>query len=501
MYDELYASMSPEERDFLYTNRRDTVVTSLSSKTEPIQHSSLDWMAIYVPYFNRRNQYVKLTSSSYYYKSEDINNYYPMVPTARINSPFDLNQYDDYIHIHFVQTSTNAKIYEYAEMLVNDGIFEKLNFANTLLVQHQKHRVQVLAKPKLIIILTNEFNNKLLNETAAIIPSLFKLDTLLQDEKVMNCCRAVVNKQSIRDYFKNVFDSMANAQKEAFKNNLKALLTMNKRKRLDNVSANITATESNIQSYLNSLDNLYTTLQNYRDQKLGIECTLNDDTDKYNELSNFLQNNKFIKEAKFRKCNLGYGTKDLLELNLEAPITLYEVEPLERMVNNIMDNYGHTGQEMLTAIKEVFTNDKYRLVCTTYVVIDPANTQFEADHRNLRYNFTNYNKMPQPHLTFYNCWGDSRSGIKQALKEDDIIGAIQTMLIAIQNINFTDSTVFRSWIDKLCYDNYLRYLECVIDTEGKWYSLTDIYNLVVERENENTEVQQPELIDELGGIG
>lgn len=501
MYEELYDSLNYEERDFLHTNRRDFVTTSLSSRTDPINHDRLDWMAIYAPYFNRIGKKVRLTSSSYYYKAEDITNYYPTNPNAEIRAPFNLNEYDEYIHIHFVQTTTNTKIYEYADLLVNDGIFEKLAFANTLLVQHQKHKIQVLAKPKLIIILTNDFNNRLLNETAAIIPSLFRIEPLLQNENVMHCCRAVVNRQPIKEYFKDIFDAIENAQKEAFTNNLKALLTMNKQRRLADVTSSIQATESNITSYLNSLDSLYIRLQEYQAQKLGLECTLTDDTERYDELSNFLKNNKFIKNAVFRRINIGYGTKDLLELELEAPITLYETEPLERMINNTIENYGTAGRTMIEALKEVFTSEKYRLICTTFVVLDPSNAEFQSDSRSLHYNHTNYSKMPQPHLTFYNCWGDSRSGIKQALRGDDILGAIQTMLIAIQNINFTDSTVFRTWIDKLSYEEHLRYMKCVTDTEGKWYSLMDIYNLVVEKENENEEVHQPELIDELGGIG
>lgn len=500
MYDELYASINPEERQHLKTNRLNVLSSSLSSKTEHIYHDALDWMAIYAPYFNRRNQYIKLTSSSYYYKSEDVDNYYPKNPDAEIHAPFNLSPREDYIHIHFVQTSTNAKIYEYADLLVEDEIYTKLAFANTLLVQHQKHKIQVLARRNLVLVLTNEFNNRLLNETAAIIPSLFKLEDLLQNEKVMHCCRAVVNKQPIREFFIDEFEAIANAQKEAFKNNLKALLTMNKRKKLEEVTRDIENTRHRINDYEQSLDRMQENLQSYLNQKLGIECTLNGDTEGFESLSNLLTKNKFIKEATFRRVNVGGGTKDLLSLEIEAPITLYEIEPLERTYNNMIGSWSETGQAMLKAIKEVFTNDKYQLVCTTHVSMDPTIAEFQAGNSALGYNLTNYTRMPQPHLTFFNCWGDARSAIKQALRNDNIEDAIQLMLISVRNINFTDSAVLRGWLDRLCYENSLRYLECVVDTEGKWYSLTDIYNLVVEKENENEEVHQPELIDELGGI-
>ena len=501
MYDELYTSISPEERRHLKTNRQNILTASLSSKIEYINHDALDWMAIYAPYFNRRSQIIKLSSSSYYYKTEDIDNYYPKNPDAEIRAPFNLNPRESVIHIHFVQTSTNAKIYEYADLLVNEGIFEKVNFANTLLVQHQKHKIQVLAKENLLLVLTNEFNNRLLNETAAIIPSLFKIEDLLQNERVMNCCRTVVNKQSIREFFIDEFEAIANAQKEAFTNNLKTLLTMNKRKNLEDITREIENTRHRINDYEQTLDTMQERLQSQLNLKLGIECTLNGDTtEEFKRLSDLLTKNKFIKEASFRRLNIGGGTKDLLSLEIESPITLYEIEPLERTYNNMIDYWSQTGQSMLKAIKEVFTNDKYQLMCTTHVSIDPTVAEFNSGNSALGYNLTNYTRMPQPHLTFYNCWGDSRSAIKQALRNDNIEDAIQLMLISVRNINFTDSTVFRGWLDRLCSESSLRYLECVVDTEGKWYSLTDIYNLVVEREHENEEVHQPELIDELGGI-
>lgn len=501
MYDELFTSISPEERRHLKTNRQSILTAVLSSKMEYIDHDTLDWMAIYAPYFNRRNRYIKLSSSSYYYKTEDIEDYYPKNPDAEIHAPFNLSPREDYIHISFVQTSTNAKIYEYAELLIEDGIFERLNFANTLLVQHQKHKIQVLAKHNLILVLTNEFNNRLLNETAAIIPSLFKLEDLLQNEKVMNCCRAVVNKQPIKEFFIDEFEAIANAQKEAFTNNLKTLLTMNKRKNLEEVTRDISNTRSRINDYEQMLDSMHERLQSQLNLQLGIECTLNgDNTEEFESLSNLLTKNKFIKEATFRRLNIGGGTKDLLSLEIESPITLYEIEPLERTYNNMINYWSATGQAMLKAIKEVFTNDKYQLVCTTHVSVDPTIAEFHAGNNYLGYRLSNYARMPQPHLVFFNCWGDAKTNIKQALRKDCIEDAIQLMLISVRNINFTDSAVLRGWLDRLCSESSLRHLKCVVDTEGNWYSLTDIYELVFEKENENEEVHQPELIDELGGI-
>ena len=108
--------------------------------------------------------------------------------------------------------------------------------------------------------------------------------------------------------------------------------------------------------------------------------------------------------------------------------------------------------------------------------------------------------MMQPHLSYFNCWGDQKSNIRKALREGNITDAIQLMLISIQNINFTDTTVLNRWIEKLQQSTYLIHdCKCIKDQEDNWYTFKDIMDIISERNKPKSEVNQPEIVDELEG--
>ena len=488
MYEELYNELTRDERELLHNKRYDIANSSLSSKTEPLESAAgLDWLAIFEPYFKNNNKYLMINSTTAYYRSEDVDDYFPQNPEGPINHPFDIGSKEDQYRIIFVQTSTNTKIYEYAKLLVDSNIsYIAVPYADRLLVQHQKHKIKTLKNENVIIILTNELNNKLLHETLAIFPSLFSISELQQNENIINCCRAVINKQSIKPYFQKMFDNLQNEKKEEFKREVKNMLTANKRSKITELDNNIERTRRNIRDYINSLDSAHERLQSLLNEKVGAEVALTDNPKTLDIVIDFLNNNKYIKNAYFKNYNIGYGYKNLLVLELEAPITLYETEPLLRYYESLQHDFGETGQEILKTIKEIFVNEEYQMYCTTIVYIDVESRKFDACPRTTGVEYSKFNKMPQPHLTFFNCWGDSDNNIKQALREDNLVDAIQLMLIAVQNINFTDITVFRRWINNIMGYSSLMSKKCVKDNSDNWYSLPELFGKLKET-NQNTE--------------
>jgi hypothetical protein len=49
--------------------------------------------------------------------------------------------------------------------------------------------------------------------------------------------------------------------------------------------------------------------------------------------------------------------------------------------------------------------------------------------------------VPNLHITKYNCWDGYKSQIRQAIREGDLVIAIQTLIAGVKNINFADGTV------------------------------------------------------------
>lgn len=498
MYSNLYEGLNSTEQQIIHNKRREILDTSLSSKTETIEtYYSLNWAAIYNDYLANHGKHIKMYSTNAYYTQSDIDDYYPNNMEASLNFPFDIQHSNNYYQIIFVQTSTGVKIYDYAKQLADlETSWEKVPYADRLLVQHQKHRIRVLKLTTRVIILTNELNNRLVQETLAMFPSLFNIEELQQDDNIKECCRAVINKQPIRPYFENIFNNIEKEKKQKFEKSIKDLLTAGKRTRLIELENNITRINNSIKDYIDSLDNYYERLQSQLNEKLGLESTLIENPESLQILLNFLYTNEYIKSAQFIDANIGSGYKELLLLELEAPITLYETEPLERIFNNLKHEFSSTGEMILESFKEIFLEEKYQLYCTTYVAMDIPQAKFNADSRYNTKQFSDYTRMTQPHLTFFNCWGDSEHNIRKALREDDILGAIQLMLIAIRNINFTDTTVLRGWINRIINSNALLNVRCIKDQEGNWYSLKELNQKRIE---EAPVVGTPEIIDELEG--
>lgn len=509
----MYSNFTASEKNYIHTKRRNIVTTSLSSRTEPINtFNELDWMTIFEPYLSSQNKYIILNSMSAYYKEQDLTDYYPNNPEGRINGPFNQAPDNSRYKVLFVDTSTNAKIYTYADLLIADErvAWVHLPYADRLLVQHQKHKIKVLKNENTILILTSLFNNRMLKEVTAILPKLFDIEELLQDEKVMNCCKAILDNKDIRPYFEEMFASVNDQEKEEFERLLKESLTITKQKRLRSLQDSVNRTQSEIQYAETSLEALYDKWHQLLSEKLGLESIMKEDPESFKNLSEFISKNPYIKKAYKMYNNIGSGSKDNLIFEFEAPITLYETEPLVRQYNNLKYQISNSKLRWLDVFMEIFSKEKYQLYCTTTVAIDASYPTFTAKSDYIGIDYTDFARMPQPHLTFYNCWGDQSYNIKTSLKEGGLLDALQLMLISIQNVNFTDTAVLHGWLNKIDDYTSLSSLKCIKDTEENWYSFRELYNKMNKEAEEaminatvltgEPGVAQPELVDELEGV-
>ena len=512
MYDNLYSEFSNTELQRMYSLRCNIAQIRLPALRDGtyISANTFDWLGIFEPYMTKHNKHIYLHKIQKYYKTEDLENYYPFNQGRGLNEPFNITPNDDY-GIIFVDTSTNAKIYEYADKIAKDPnvAWQHLVHIDRLLLQHQKHKIRVLKSENLILVLSSDINDKLVAETLAIIPNLFDIAELKADTNIMNCCKAVIENKSIKPYLEELFKKLADAQNEKFKTVLMNSFTASKRSRLQALTNNIQSKRNDIKNYEDHICQYQEQIQNWLNEKLGIESTLNNNPEAFNNLINCLNTSPIVKSSTTKRYNIGYGTNDLLLFELEAPITLYETEPLERQYKNLECQISSTKKKYLKVLSEIFLKEEYQLYCTTWIGIDLTAPAFEAKYEYIGIDFSEYKKMPQPHLSFYNCWGDQSYNIKKALKENDILTALQLMFISIRNINFTDTAVLTRWLDKLAYNTTLTSSKCIKDSQDNWYSFDELYAKINKKAEEAMMnaailtgpqgVAQPELIDELEG--
>lgn len=506
--EKLYEGFQPGELEYIQHKKNQNVITRIASRTESIVRQAIDWTAIYTPFLQSINKKLIINSDYVYFSSAHLENHYPVKHDQGRAYPFDATAEPDEFKIRIIGTTTGVKVYEYAELLTAPAIPEELRWTHltnidVLLVQNQTHKVKVYKNSNTIIVLTSQINNRFVKEVLATFPSLFSIIELQTNQNVTNCLRAVINNTSIRPYFDEMFNAIADEKTEKINKILKDSLTIGIRKRDDDLRHRIDQTKHTIQSYENDLERNYELLQQLYNEKLGIEEKLIENPESFKELKTFLKNYKFIKELHLKEFSLNWNTSEKLIIELEAPITLFEPEPLQRQIVNLSNRYNNTGKDCLDVLAEIFLKDEYTLYCTTFVGLDLADNSFSASSGSLRLNNANYHRMEQPHLAEYNCWGDQKTNIKRALMDNNLIDAIQLMGISIQNINFTDTAVLTRWIEHISNSNYfLKDCKCIKDKQNNWYTFMDIIKILEARRcvpAPTGEVGQPELIDELEG--
>lgn len=506
----LYEGFNYNELQYIQQKRNDIASIRVQSRSEGISRAATDWLAIYAPYLQNKGKFLDIFSDSVYYTSNDIETSYPYVDNVnRILSPFHYNEYDNEYRIVVTNTTTGVKVYEYGKLMTSEQVPEQYRWKSLahiemLLVQNQTHKVKIFKRNNVIAVLTNVVNNRLLKELLTTIPSLFSLEELQNDTNVANCLKAVIKNEPLKEFFKPLLAAKINEQQEKINKLLKDSLTIGIRKNFETIMNNISNTERNITSYERNLEQQYETLQRLLDEKLGIESRMQnaDQEDSLKELTTFINKNQYIKGITTKNFSMGYGSGEKLLLELEAPIKLYEQEPLQRQITNLYSRFNNIGEKCLDVLAEIFLKDKYQLYCTTYVGLELGYGEIDASYSDLMISLDEYLRMPQPHLSFYNCWGDAKSNIRKSLRDGSLIDAIQIMLINIQNINFTDTAVLSRWIEKLQHSSYLYAgCKCIKDQEGNWFTFKEINEILEAKRKIVGEpgVAQPELIDELEG--
>lgn len=502
MSDNIYRDMSTEDIDALkeLINGRVRSMVSISNRTI---NNYRYWTAIFAPYLTKVDKQLLIMSSRYYYKQSDLDRHYPTNPNSSyICPPFDRTAAPADYEIRFIDTSTGAKIYEYATALCksNKGYTDKQSLAVSL-TKSKTHKVKVVQSNSTVWILSNDIDEQLVQNTVALFPFLFSIQELLGDNHIINCCKAVTKDEPIKQYFQGLFDSLAEIREQKKINIIKKALNTKLSEAIENINRNITSMQHTIQDNEERLIEQYRRLDEYIAQKLGYESKKLAKDEDVTEVMDFINRNKYIQGLHILKSLYNNNT-EYLQLEVHAPITIYEIEPLERQLNNLINGIDATElrTKILKAFERIFIKEEFQMICETFVKIDVHNSTVDASKDANRKQYSDYQKLPQPHLTRFNCWGDNKYVISKYFNDSDLIGVINSVVIAAQNINFTDTTVLKNWLEAISYNSHLYELPtCLSKTDNKMWSIKDIVEQI-EKENEannEEEIGHPELTDEI----
>ena len=260
-----------------------------------------------------------------------------------------------------------------------------------------------------------------------------------------NNFKTELEKINLKDYYNNYLT-----------NNLIKVFNSSINEKLRSLKNNITSVNTRINSLIEDI--LYLEEQN-KNHIRDYNSIKNEQTPDYSEIIDYIFNHKYIQEV------TPYDNKHIL-LHIQSPIIYYDIDCVERLCSRLDKN-----SPQYTIFKEVFLEQKYELWTQCVFKFNTATLNpYPIEHHTGDRSSVYYH----PHISEFLCLGTHINEIKKWAENNDYIGAIEQIIAASLNLNFTDGFVidhFKGTLDEFPEIKTFKNKE-----DGKMYSVEDILN-------------------------
>ena len=268
-----------------------------------------------------------------------------------------------------------------------------------------------------------------------ILPQYFEEKPLEDGERRVLTALGGDNPQAFIDELKSFLDA-----KHYFDDYLVSELTTFSAGRYERqiaiVRRNIDNKKDDIESYCETVRQLYLDLENQEIKLMGLEAKKNQagaDT----ELIDYIKGNKAVT---LKKIDRG-----LLTYDVDTYLMNYDLD----MYNDISKNYG---ANIYTCLPSDVTCDDARLLYdaifrdnTVKVRMTSRLTVGIDSRNNIHYSGESTphsdTRLRNPHLYHHNCFGNNKMAMIECLNLGDYVGAIATTISSVGNLNFGDPYV------------------------------------------------------------
>ena len=215
--------------------------------------------------------------------------------------------------------------------------------------------------------------------------------------------------------------------------------------------------QNDISRYESELATLYS--RKATQQKLYIGAKYNVSDERVDELTDI-----------FKRCNnLKYvsTSNGCVYLKFITPLFNYDQDLAERWCNS--ENNPFADNHVQDLMYKLIVDGKYTLLleCRVYWNVDSLSISNDNSYACTE-------ACPQPHLVNYNCFGEYRSNIQEALADGDYSLALDWTNASTSSINIQDHPVVSKWINWL-KSNSNQDLKCVVNNEtGELVSLKEV---------------------------
>ena len=202
----------------------------------------------------------------------------------------------------------------------------------------------------------------------------------------------------------------------------------------------------------------------------------------YNIVTSDDNSNLFVEAiSKFSDINVISGYDDEVTFIITSFLKTWSKADLKMLLKNgvsdirtaIANSYadkfsGHN--KALNLFVDIFFNKKYKLKLSQYIRFRLRNGSWEISGLN---NFTDYG-MPNPHMYFYDCFGDAKHNAIECFKQEDYDTGVAQVIAAAQSITVTDRAVMARFIKELLFNESNFTQKWLVDKNGVEHSIKEL---------------------------
>lgn len=356
---------------------------------------------------------------------------------------------------------------------------QKLRTIELLLMESRFHKVRVLKLHKVLIIFSNkeivaDMKVKVVASLLAVFPELN--NTLPEELKDYIKYIASDDEEEINNIFKCIIENYFDLDEETerAKQELIEQFTAIYRRQEEEINNTIARLRRQLEDYQ---EYIYSTNGRIAEESLRLEVCRMDSKNKQEQLAEVAA--YWRQRSAIKTITVDAGE---IVCKIEAPVIYYNKDEAVRVLTNqnnrftTLNHYDWYDQFMQILI-DTFINEKFTMYFTGTIAIGLRNCSVRELRREdeIFYN---------PHLWYYNCWGNSITEISKAIRNADLIMAIEQIIAGVGSLNFLDGTVIGRWAENLPYMLNYKCLECKED--GQRYSIREAMDKFTTSEDQVT---------------
>lgn len=392
--------------------------------------------------------------------------------------------------INIVNTKDNPKVRESLENVLSidaspwhkqeydfpDGVAVYRNSEMEIIEGEEKGKVEDFSNQ--LLVLANGVNDRLM---ISLMPFLYEFLEISMDKQDMPQEFIEAWKESLIDKNRDTFvESLNNAYEEMIK-----LERQRKRKemldkfskRLPELRKNeyerkITDIKNRISDYETSLKNQYRELETYNSKLFYLMN--GKPSEKLGEFGEFINN---LGE---KLKTISITGDDKIILCIESDLSFFDEDQWDILKESDGSYINRVGGYRRQLMYDIFDTKKLVMTFEQKLTIELGYFNIYATRRLDEYNNDageGLTGIPNPHLHYYNCWGDYLNMIRSLAEKYDLTMLVSQIIAAISSLNLSDGTVVESFISSELEDRHFIDIPCLRNTEtGERFSIRTYKN-------------------------